>query len=105
MTEEEKLSVLKTMVGSSDSDEVLSTYLLIAKKKIIARAYPYNADAADVPSQYEMLQCEIAAYLLNKRGAEGQITHSENSIQRQYESADVPSSMLDIITPYCGVIG
>lgn len=105
MTEEEKLSVLKTMVGSSDSDEVLSTYLLIAKKKIIARAYPYDADAADVPSQYEMLQCEIAAYLLNKRGAEGQITHSENSIQRQYESADVPSSMLDIITPYCGVIG
>lgn len=105
MTEEEKLALLKAMVDGSDTDEVLSAYLTLAGRKIIARAYPYNTTVTEVPAQYETLQCEIAAYLLNKRGAEGQITHSENSIQRQYESADVPSSMLDIITPYCGVIG
>ena len=39
MTEEEKLIALKAMVGGSDSDEVLSTYLKLAGRKIINRAY------------------------------------------------------------------
>jgi len=51
-----------------------------------------------------MLQLEIATYLLNKRGAEGQTAHSENGISRSYESADVPSSMLNQIVPHCGII-
>ena len=41
MTESEKLTALKAMVGGSDTDEVLSTYLMLAGRKIIARAYPY----------------------------------------------------------------
>ena len=103
-TEEEKLTALKAMVGDSDTDEVLSTFLLLAGKKIIAKAYPYDPEQTEVPSQYAYLQVEIAAYMLDKRGAYGQITHSENGIQRQYENADVPYSMLRTITPYCGVI-
>jgi len=104
MTEQEKLTALKAMVGGSDTDEVLSTYLLIAGKKIIARAYPYKDDVTEVPSKYDTLQLEIAAYLLNKRGAEGQTSHSENGISRSYENADVPASMLKAVTPHCGVI-
>jgi len=104
MTQEEKLNMLKAMVGGSDTDEVLSAYLLIAGKKIITRAYPYKSDVTEVPTQYDTLQCEIAAYLMNKRGAEGQTSHTENGITRQYENADVPASMLKSVTPYCGVI-
>lgn len=104
MTKEKKLTALKAMVGGSDADEVLSTYLKLAGRKIIAKAYPYKTDVKKVPEQYEYLQIEIAAYMLNKRGAEGQVTHTENGIQRQYENADIPSSMLKGITPYCGVI-
>ena len=104
MTEVEKLVMLKGMVGGSDTDDVLSTYLNLAGGKIIARAYPYSADQTEVPAQYHYLQVEIAAYMLNKRGAEGQTAHSENGISRTYESADVPSSMLSSVTPYCGVI-
>ena len=103
MTEEEKLIALKAMVGSSDSDEVLSTYLKLAGRKIIARAYPYDDTVTEVPTQYGTLQCEIAAYMLNKRGAEGQTSHSENGITRAYENADVPPSMLKIVTPHCGI--
>lgn len=103
MTEEEKLIALKAMVGSSDSDEVLSTYLKLAGRKIIARAYPYDDTVTEVPTQYDTLQCEIAAYMLNKRGAEGQTSHSENGITRAYENADIPSSMLKIVTPHCGI--
>lgn len=104
MTEIEKLTTLKAMVGDSDAEEVLSTYLKIAGSKIITKAFPYDETIEEVPKRYAILQCEIAAYLLNKRGAEGQISHSENGISRAYENADVPSSMLKTVTPYCGVI-
>ena len=104
MTEQEKLTYLRAMVDDTDTDEVLSTYLVVAGKKIIARAYPYDDTVTEVPEKYDTLQCEIAAYLLNKRGAEGQTQHSENGITRSYENADVPASMLKVVTPHCGVI-
>lgn len=104
MNDQEKLNMLKNMVGTSDPDDVLSTYLTLAGKKIIAKAYPFDSSVSEVPKQYETLQVEIAAYMLNKRGAEGQVTHTENGIQRQYENGDVPSSMLKTVTPFCGGI-
>lgn len=104
MTQEEKLTALKVMVGSSDSDEVLSIYLTFAGSKISAKAYPYQNDISEVPAQYAHLQVEIAAYMLNKRGAEGQTSHSENGVSRSYENGDVPPSMLKAVIPYCGVI-
>ena len=104
MTQTEKLQLLKAMVGESDTEEVLLAYLNIAGRKIINRAYPYGTDETEVPSRYDFLQCEIAAYLLNKRGAEGQTGHSENGISRSYESADVPESLLGAITPMVGVL-
>ncbi len=107
MTAEEKIKALKIIVGNeqtSYSDDMLSTYLSIAGSKVIGRAYPYRDDVTEVPVKYEHIQIEIAAYLLNKRGAEGQTAHSENGISRSYENADVPASMLKAITPHCGVI-
>ena len=104
MTQAEKLKLLKAMVGESDTEEVLLAYLNIAGRKIINRAYPYGTDETEVPTRYDFLQCEIAAYLLNKRGAEGQTGHSENGISRSYESADVPESLLGAVTPMVGVI-
>lgn len=104
MTNEEKVKTLKVMVGGSDTYEVLSTYLSLAGQKIINRAYPYDQTVTEVPVQYHTLQCEIAAYMLNKRGAEGQTSHSENGISRSYENADVPVSMLKGVTPHVGVI-
>jgi hypothetical protein len=104
MTQAEKLTLLKAMVGESDTDGVLLAYLDIACDKILNRAYPYGTDDTEVPKRYEFLQCEIAAYLLNKRGAEGQTSHSENGISRSYESADVPESLIGAVTPMVGVI-
>jgi hypothetical protein len=83
---------------------VLLAYLDIAGSKIINRAYPYDPEQTEVPKRYDFLHCEIAAYLLNKRGAEGQTGHSENGISRSYESADVPESLLGAVTPMIGVI-
>ena len=107
MTEAQKLTMLKVMVGedSDDNDEKLSVYITLAASKILERAYPYDNTKKKVPDEYACLQCEIAEYLWNKRGAEGQLSHSENGISRSYESASVPSSMLSGIVPYCGVLG
>ena len=109
MTEVEKLSLLRAMVGTPNTDEnwsddVLLLYLAIAGRKIINRAYPYDDTITEVPRRYGYLQCEIANYLLNKRGAEGQTAHSENGINRSYESADVPESMLSEVVPFCSVL-
>jgi hypothetical protein len=109
MTEVEKLSLLRAMVGTPNTDEnwsddVLISYLNIAGRKIINRAYPYDDTIGEVPRRYGYLQCEIANYLLNKRGAEGQIAHSENGVSRSYESADVPEAMLSEVIPHVGVL-
>lgn len=104
MSQTEKLQLLKAMVGGSDNEEVLLTYLNVAGRKILNRAYPYGTDETEVPTRYDFLQCEIAAYLLNKRGADGQTAHSENGISRTYESADVPESLIGAVTPMIGVI-
>lgn len=107
MLEVEKLTLLRVMVGQPNegewADDILISYLAIAGRKILNRAYPYDDTITEVPRRYGYLQCEIAAYLLNRRGAEGQTSHSENGISRVYESADVPESMLSEVVPHVGV--
>lgn len=109
MTDVEKLSMVRVMVGQPNtaegwSDDVLLSYLKIAGEKIINRAYPYDDTVTEVPRRYGVLQCEIATYLLNKRGAEGETAHSENGISRTYASADVPDSLMSEIIPHVEVL-
>ena len=106
MTNQEMTVLLRDMVGN-ETDSVLSTYLSIACDAILNRLYPYARidEELSVPIKYQMLQVEIAAFLLNKRGAEGQTRHSENGIVRYFGSADIPDDMLSRIVPYVGVIG
>ena len=103
MTELNKVSVLKGMTGELN-EGVLLTYLDLAAEKVLRKAYPFRSDVTEVPDRYAMVQIEIACYLLNKRGAEGESYHSENGINRTYESASVPDSMLSEVVPYVGVI-
>ena len=110
MTTEEKIAALRCLVedaeqGITYGDELLSAYLTRAGRGILHRAYPFGGDPTEFPVEYESLQLAIAAYLVNKRGAEGQITHSENGISRTYADVDIPASMLREVTPHCGVIG
>lgn len=104
MTDTEKLTMLKAMTGEKD-ESVLSTYLSIAGNKILKRAYPFNSTVTVVPDRYAYNQVEIAAYLVNKRGAEGETAHSENGISRSYEDGDVPPTLLREIVPCASLIG
>ena len=110
MTLESKIEMLRTMMGNDeDSDEVLSVYLDLAKHKILNRMYQFPDDyeysgTMDVPDRYVSIQLNISCYLLNKRGAEGEIQHIENGIHRNYGSSDVPEQMLKEIVPFAKVI-
>ncbi len=55
-------------------------------------------------SQFADLQIEIAVFLYNKLGAEGETSHSENGVSRMYENAHIPDSMLNTIVPLGKVI-
>ncbi len=106
MTDEEKLALVKSLLQEDEptDDAVLLAFLSVAGQKIIQRAYPFSAGVTEVPDKYATNQVEIACYLLNKRGAEGETYHSENGINRSYENADVPESMLARVVPYVGVL-
>ena len=103
MTDNEKVLILQTMTSESDYPTLLA-YLSLAAETVLNRCFPFGSDKKEVPGKYCNKQIEIACYLLNKRGAEGQLSHTENGISRSYESASVPESMLKDITPFCGVI-
>lgn len=108
MTQEKKLEKLRILIDDSSEKEdlyTLSVYLDMAGAKILERLYPYkeNWDGLEVPDKYAMLQLKIATYMLNKRGAEGQVQHIENGVHRNYGDADVPESMLASVAPFVGI--
>lgn len=101
---EELLTNLKLYLGITDTSEdtLLSFLLSVAGQKILDRLYPFDDTKTSVPSRYQTKQIEIAQYLYNRRGSEGETYHDEGGVNRTYESADVPESLMRGITPYCG---
>lgn len=106
MADSYSLTKLRRMVGCTESeDDLLLMYLTDAERAILNRLYPMDEDTAHtLPTRYESRMVEIAAYLYNKRGAEGEISHTENGISRLYENGSIPASMLSDIIPYGSVI-
>lgn len=105
MTDSEKQNQLRMMTDSHDGDDVLLFFLTLAKRKMLNRLYPFAKDTSslEIPARYEGLQIEIAAFMLNKRGAEGEVQHNENGISRTYGTADVPAALLAELTPFCSL--
>jgi len=101
MTDEEKLEMISAMTDETSSS-VLSTYLNLAKQIVYEKAYPYGNFPETFPAQYDAVHVEIAAYMINKRGAEGEVIHLENGVSRHWEDAGVAPSLLRRITP-CAV--
>ena len=102
MTNAEKIAKVKLMTDET-ADATISAYLDLAAEKICRIVYPYDETKITVPSKYDMLHVEAAVYLLNKRGGEGEVTHSENGVTRTYENADLPATMLRVLVPVVGI--
>ena len=104
MTDEEKLTTLRKMLDEGDtvSDDTANTYLAAAEKAVINIAFPFGDGTEEMPEKYEYEQIEIAAYMLNKRGAEGETAHTEGGTSRTFETGDIPISLRARITAYAG---
>lgn len=105
MTDNDKLAILRQMLdeGNTVSDDTANTYLAAAEKAVINLAYPFgDVSEKTMPERYEYEQIEIAAYMLNKRGAEGETAHTEGGTSRTFETGDIPISLRARITAYAG---
>lgn len=101
----------RLMLRTGDADIGLLTDVMeTAKNAILSRRFPYqdwpvDSDTGEtyVEPRYQDLQFRIALDLYNKMGAEGQLRHDENGIDRTYESSWISAQLLNEVTPYVGV--
>lgn len=98
------LKTFKTLVEVKDDteDEVLTVYLNLAKQAVLNKLFPYGNGIEMIPRKYEANVLQIAVYLYNRQGSEGEISHSENGINRSYESANIPAAYFNDIVPMVG---
>lgn len=106
MTFEEKVLRLMDSLRPEEAQyEELGPYILDAEDIVLNRLYPFGyAEGTQVPQRYEHIQLRIALELYNKRGAEGETAHTENGVQRVYESGEVSASLLNQIIPMCASV-
>lgn len=104
MTDDEMRKAVIALVDSPRLDSLVDYYLEAAKREIVSRLYPYaDAQWADVPEKHHARAVDIAVYLVNRRGAEGETRHVENGVTHEYESAGIPKSFFYGLVPYVGV--
>jgi len=88
-----QLANLKEVLGNTNLSDALLQFYLDDAGLIICEMR--NSDI--VEKQYLTIQVKIAMDVISKRGAEGQISHSENGISRMYESADISPRLINQI--------
>ena len=103
MTDNEKREALARDIAPDIENEVVLDGLLSrAASLILNRMYPFGYDdTKTVPLRYEEIQIQLAVELYTQRGAEGQISHSENGISRSWPEK---SALLNMVMPHCGSV-
>ena len=99
-----QLERLKIRITEDVNDIELEDILESAKAVILSRRFPFGEQPTEIEDKYKDLQIRIAVEMYNKRGAEGETSHSENGISRSYSSATVSDDLLREITPKAGVV-
>ncbi len=99
-----QLERLKIRMPEEVNDVELEDILESAKAVILSRRFPFGEQPTELEPRYNDLQIRIAVEMYNKRGVEGQTSHSENGVSRSYSSASVSEELLREITPKVGVV-
>lgn len=98
------LEDLKAETQEAD-ENVLNRCVRMAYSAIMTRRFPYSDDWPDeVEPRYRDLLYRMALDIYNKRGAEGELAHSENGISRSYQSSWISEDLLLEVTPCVGVL-
>jgi hypothetical protein len=88
---------LKLGITDDSQDDLLNLLLDQAKDAVMK----YHYGAAYLPTdlafldQFSYQALDIAIYLYNKMGVEGQNVHKEQGVDREYGSSHIPPEMFD----------
>ena len=101
MTQAEKITRVKTLLDNDTTatDSLVTVFLAEAQDTILNRIYPFGLpdDVTEVPTRYETFQCSLAQRYFLRRGAEGEIVHNENGVNRTYDSVSDEDILRNII--------
>ena len=92
MSTEEKLAMVKTIMGpDAPDDQTIEQYLTLARTEILQWRFAYNPDEMpeDVPAAYEMTQIYAVVNGFTQRGMEGQSVSIENGVHRHFDFPDM----------------
>ena len=111
MTDAQKLDIIKTLIddgtGYMPSDETLNTYIAVAGNEILAWMYHLvggiPSDVSEVPSADEGAQIYAVVVGYTHAGAEGEQTHIENSVHRNFIYSDMIGYIRNNVLPYVRV--
>lgn len=102
MTTEQKITRVQTLLGNEAEvdSSTITEYLSIAEEDIVSARYPFGApDFYEMESQFDGLQCQLAARYIVRRGGLGETDHNENGISRTWYSSD-DRELFARITPF-----
>lgn len=106
---DEKIMLVKTLLeippDDISMDQLISAYLLIAQQEIISWRYSYTGQSvSEVPAEYEMTQVMAVVAGYSQGGAENQLQHGENGINRTFKYADMLAYIRAHVIPICKVM-
>ena len=107
MTTAEKVTMLASLLSNDPvvpTNEMLTVYLQIAEKEILAWRYSYGDAPAEVPAEFEMVQVYAVLAGLTTSGAEGEVAHSENGISRTFRHDSMIAYIHANVRPICKVV-
>ena len=87
----------KLLIDGSEQDALLEV-LIEQSKDIVSKEYFGYADIPEqwvFPESFTYVGLEVATYLYNKVGIEGQVSHKEQGIERVYAEGGVPRHLFD----------
>ena len=89
MTDAQKITYVQTLVNDTEAtDALVGVYLTKAEAAILNWRYAFDVPSTPDISRWDIEQCDLAARYFLRRGAEGEITHNENGVNRTYNSVD-----------------
>ena len=106
MPELTQLQKLKIWLDVPEEDTSKDKKLLLMLDRAADKIKQKRNWAFDQPMEkrWNELQIQVALFMWNKQGAEGETEHNENGVTRKYENADIPASLLNDVTPLAEVV-
>jgi hypothetical protein len=99
-----QMIALVKVFSDETNDSVISAVITFAGDKVYRYGDPYQTmQQSDFLAKYTDVVVDAAAYMLNKRGWDYQSAYTENGVRREYETGDLPKSILNRITPIAKV--